>query len=254
MEEINKTLKKYENFKDTYIEGFIGIPKGVGGLKKNFYGSIRKFRKIHPNFKYSEKIPMLFYMHGSAGLSYGKKYKDAALKSGFLFFAPNSYELRDRPTYESPTSIKNYERVHKVRVAEVFYNIHQVLRELKFVDEKNIFLMGSSEGALAAAKYSGREFKGRIIAAYSCENGYYSKDFKIGARKKDPFLNIIGTHDQFFGEFSMFDKNKSGNCSKALLEYKNAKVVLLPKTKHNVIENRYTIPEVINFLKFWTKA
>ncbi len=85
------------------------------------------------------------------------------------------------------------------------------------------------------------------------ENGYYSRDFKIGARKKDPFLNIIGTHDQYFGKYSPYEENNNnGHCAMALLEFKNAKVVLLPKTKHNVIENKYTIPEVVNFLKFHT--
>lgn len=114
--------------------------------------------------------------------------------------------------------------------------------------------MGSSEGAHAVSKYKGNEFKGRIIAAYSCEKNYYSNDFKIGAKKKDPILNIIGTQDEYFSSYSKYEnKEVTGNCASALLKYKNAKVVILPKTKHNVIENQYTIPEVINFLKFHTK-
>ncbi len=70
--------------------------------------------------------------------------------------------------------------MHKVRQAEIFYNIKK-LKDLKFIDKNNIFLMGNSEGGLAAAAYKGREFRGRIVTAYSCENGYYSKDFKIGS-------------------------------------------------------------------------
>ncbi len=35
--------------------------------------------------------------------------------------------------------------------------------------------MGSSEGALAAAQYKGKDFKGRIVAAYAYENGYYMR-------------------------------------------------------------------------------
>ena len=163
------------------------------------------------------------------------------------------FKLKNRPTYTTPTKIKNYEAVHKVRITEIYYNIQQ-LKTLDFIDSKNIFLMGSSEGALAAANYSGNEFKGRIVAAYACENGYYSRDFKIGAKKKDPFLNIIGTHDEYFSSISKHNEKNTGHCANALLEFKNAKVVLLPKTKHNVVENQYTLHEVVNFLKFWTKS
>jgi hypothetical protein len=250
--EIKKTIKKYDNFEDTYKQGYIGLPKGFEGIKEPMFLTIKDFKKKFKSLKNKKKYPVLFYMHGSVGLAYGKKYKDAVLKENFIFFAPNSYRLKNRPTYKTPTKIQNYEQVHKVRVAEIFYNIKR-LKEFNFLDLKNIYLMGSSEGALAAAQYKGKEFKGRIVAAYACENGYYSRDFKIGARKKDPFLNIIGTHDQYFGKYSPYEENNNnGHCAMALLEFKNAKVVLLPKTKHNVIENKYTIPEVVNFLKFHT--
>ena len=251
MEEINKTLKKYDNFTDTFQYGYIGLPAGFQGIKKPLFMKIKEFKKKFINTS-MRPYPVLFFMHGSAGLSYGKQYKDAVLKEGFIFFAPNSYKLKNRPTYETPTKTKNYEAVHKVRLAEIYYNIAQ-LKKFNFLDLENIFLMGSSEGALAAAKYKGTEFKGRIVAAYACENGYYSRDFKIGAKKRDPFLNIIGTHDEYFSSLSTHDKDNTGHCANALLEFKNAKVVLLPKTKHNVIENPYTIPEVISFLNYWIK-
>ena len=251
MKHINKTLKKYDNFCDTFEYGYIGLPKGFQGNDKEEFINIKTFLKRYGKSNIKTTYPVLFYMHGSAGLAYGKKYKDAVLKEGFIFFAPNSYKLKNRPTYQTPTKTKNYEAVHKVRVAEIFYNIQELL-QFDCINKAQIFLMGSSEGALAAAKYRGKEFKGRIVAAYACENGYYSKDFSIGARKKDPFLNIIGTHDEYFSAKTKYDNNNTGHCANALLEFKNAKVVLLPKTKHNVIENTYTIPEVIQFLKLWT--
>lgn len=251
MKELKKTLKKYNNFEDTYKKGFIGIPKNFSNNNEAMILTLEEFKEKFSEAKITKNYPTLFYMHGSAGFSYGKQYCKALIDEGFIFFAPNSYELKNRPTYKTPTKIKNYEEVHKVRVAEVFYNINR-LKEFSFINKENIFLMGSSEGALAAAKYKGKEFKGRIVVAYACENGYYSRDFKIGAKKKDPFLNIIGTHDQYFSKYSKYeDKKVNGHCAMALLEYKNAKVVLLPKTKHNVIENPYTIYEVVNFLKFW---
>ncbi|RXJ87750.1 hypothetical protein [Arcobacter sp. CECT 8985] len=249
MSKIKKTIKKYNNFEETYKEAYIALPKGFEGIKEPLFLSIKKFKEKFNTFKNKQKYPVVFYMHGSAGLSYGKKYKDAIVDENYIFFAPNSFKLKNRPTYKTPDKLKKYEEVHKVRVAEIFYNIKK-LKEFDFIDFKNIFLMGSSEGALAAAKYSRNEFKGRIITAFACENGYYSNDFKIGAKKSDPFLNIIGTKDEFFSNNSKFEHNKvTGHCTNALLKYKNAKVVILPKTRHNVIENKYTIPEVLSFLK-----
>ncbi|AXX93371.1 hypothetical protein CPU12_08430 [Malaciobacter molluscorum LMG 25693] len=253
MKKIKKTINKYDNFEDTYKKAYIGLPKDFNGIKKPLFLTLDKFKKNHLNIKTKKKYPVLFFMHGSAGLAYGKKYKDEVLKENFIFFAPNSFKIKNRPTYKTPTKLKNYEQVHKLRLAEIFYNIKK-LKEFEFIDFNNIFLMGSSEGAHAVSKYKGNEFKGRIIAAYSCEKNYYSNDFKIGAKKKDPILNIIGTQDEYFSSYSKYEnKEVTGNCASALLKYKNAKVVILPKTKHNVIENQYTIPEVINFLKFHTK-
>jgi hypothetical protein len=115
--------------------------------------------------------------------------------------------------------------------------------------------MGNSEGALAAAAYTGKEFKGRVVVAYSCENGYYSKNFKIGAKKNEPFLNIIGTQDEYFSKNSQPNKNYEvqGHCTKALKKFPYAKVVILPQTRHDITKNIYVKNEITNFLKFWSK-
>lgn len=255
MSEIIKTLKKYDNFKDTYKYAYIGIPKGLGGLQKPFYGQFNKFLKLYPKFLPQNRLPCVLFMHGSKGLNKAETYRKWLVEAGFIFFAPNSFKIENRPTYKNPDKKASYEKVHKIRQAEIFYNIKK-LKDLEFIDKNNIFLMGNSEGGLAAAAYKGREFRGRIVTAYSCENGYYSKDFKIGAKKSDPFLNIIGTNDEFFSKNSIPNKEYKvqGHCTKALREHKNAKVILLPLTKHDITQNIYVKSDIINFLKLWSKA
>ncbi len=255
MKEILKTLNKYDNFKDTFKYAYIGLPKGFGGLKENYYGSLNKFKKKYPDFKTYEKLPLLIFIHGSAGLNKGVTYRKWIVENtGFIFFAPNSFKLKDRPTYGENEKIKTYEKVHKVRQAEIHYNLEK-LKEIPFIDQSQIFLMGNSEGGLAAAAYDKRRFKARIITAYSCENGYYSRDFKLGAKKNEPILNIIGTHDQFFSNDSKANEKHEvdGHCTKALMQHKNAKVIILPQTKHDITQNIYVKDEIIHFLKFWSK-
>ncbi|QKJ24267.1 hypothetical protein [Poseidonibacter lekithochrous] len=245
----------YDDFSKTYKSAFIGIPKGFGGLEEDYFGTLKKFKKLYPNFKAKNKIPTVLFMHGSAGLNKGVKYREWIVKEAkFIFFAPNSFIVKNRPTYETPTKLANYEKVHKFRQAEIHYNLEK-LQKISFIDINNIFLMGNSEGGLAAASFKGREFKGRIITAYSCENSYYSKNFEIGANKDEPFLNIIGTHDQYFANEAKAteDHEVQGHCTKALMKHKNAKVIILPQTKHDITTNIYVKDDIINFLKFWSK-
>lgn len=256
MIEIKKTIKKYENFYDTFKYAYVGLPKGFMGIKKPYFGQLYKFKKEFKNYnEYKEKFPLVLFIHGSKGLNKGTIYRKWIVEQGFIFISPNSLKIKNRPTYSTPDKLSSYEKVHKLRQAEIVYNLKSIL-EFNFIDKNNMFLMGNSEGGLAAAFYKGNEFKGRIVTAYSCENSYYSKDFKIGAKKKDPFLNIIGTHDEFFSEKSEPNKDHEvqGHCTKALKKYKNAKVVILAQTKHDITENIYVKDDIINFLRLWSKA
>lgn len=250
---IKETIKKYENFDDTYRYAYIGFPKGFGGIKKAFYGTFDEFNKKYPNVKVDKAYPTLLYMHGSSGLYKGDVYRKLVVeKLGFIFFAPNSYKIKNRPTYKSPTKEKKYNKVHKIRVAEINYN-HKKLKMLDYIDNKNIFLMGNSEGGLAVAIYNASSFRGRIVTAFSCESSYFYKNFKLGSKKSKPFLNIIGTHDEFFAKGSSLNKKYKvkGHGIDKLKNYTNAKVVILPKAKHDLTLNIYVKDEISSFLKLW---
>jgi dienelactone hydrolase len=252
---IKKTIKKYKNFKDTYKYAYVGFPKGFAGIKKAFFGSFDEFNKKYPNAKEERVFPTLLYMHGSSGLYRGEVYRKYIVEElGFIFFAPDSYKIKNRPTYKSPAKTSVYTKVHKIRVAEIDYN-HKKLKKLNFVDNKNIFLMGNSEGGLAVAIYKASSFNGRIVTAFSCESSYFYKNFKLGSKKDKPFLNIIGTHDEFFAKGTVLNKKYKvkGNGIERLKNYKNAKVVILPKAKHDLTTNIYVKDEILNFLKLWSR-
>jgi hypothetical protein len=252
-----KIISKHHDFKNSFLDAYIGIPQGIGGLEKCYFGTLRRFRKLYPHFHCNTKTPTVFFMHGSAGLKKGATYRKWIVTfNKFIFFAPNSMKISNRPCYTNPATHKEYEKVHNFRQAEIYYNLKH-MEELSFIDTDNLFLMGNSEGGLAVAIFKDRIFKGRIITAYSCENGYYSKDFKLGISKKEPVLNIIGTHDEYFAKDAKTTKKYDeveGHCTKALFKYPKAKVTLLPKTKHDITLNPYVKYEVISFLKLWSKS
>lgn len=256
LKKYKEIIKSFEDFSNSYKHAYIGIPKSFGGLEENYYGTLKKFKKLYPNFEAFNKIPTVLFMHGSAGLRKGATYRKWIVEEAkFIFFAPNSFKITNRPTYENPAKISTYEKVHKFRQAEIHFNLKK-LQNISFIDINNIFLMGNSEGGLAAASFKGRDFKGRIITAYSCENGYYSKNFELGAKINEPILNIIGTHDEYFANDSKPNEEHEvdGHCTKALRKYKNAKVIILPQTKHDITTNIYVKEDIINFLKLWSKV
>jgi hypothetical protein len=77
----------------------------------------------------------------------------------------------------------------------------------------------------------------------------------LGSRKDEPFLNIIGTHDEFFAKKSSLNKayKVKGHGIDKLKNYKNAKVVILPKAKHDLTTNIYVKDEILSFLKLWSR-
>lgn len=247
-------MKNYTGFENTFNEGFIGIPAGVAGLAEPFYGSLKEAKEKLPDaFKSAKKLTTVFYMQGSGEFSKGVIFRKWITgEGGYVFFAPNSHQGKGRPTYSTPAPKKVYEKVHEYRQAEIKYAVSR-LSEIPFIDTSKIFLMGNSEGAFAAARYAGNEFKARIVLSWTCEPGYYTDCPKVGSSYKNhPFLNIVGRDDAFFGKSSHFNKNyhnnNEGHCGDALYRYKNAKVVLLPNTGHNVMLNPFTKPEILSFI------
>jgi dienelactone hydrolase len=249
----NKTAKEYPNFFDSFKKAYIGIPKGVLGRAEPFYGTYQEALIKIPNLKkYTKKLPTVVYMQGSGNFESGELFRKWITQAGYIFFAPNTYTSPKRPRYHSPVPKDIYEKVHAYRQAEIDLFIKS-LSQLPFVDKKRMFLMGFSEGALASARYSGDEFVGRIILGWGCEANYYTDYPKIGAKKSDPILNIIGRDDKYFGKQNPWSRayHNEGNCADGLFDFDNAKVVILPNTGHKIANNPFVKDEILNFLKMF---
>jgi len=96
-----------------------------------------------------------------------------------------------------------YNKVYHVRRAE----LHFVLSRLPpLAHQLGVVIMGCSEGAMTVARFDdqryGRMIVGRVLAAYSAEFCYMhssQEEALLGGQKNVPTLNLIGTHDEYFG-------------------------------------------------------
>ena len=229
---IEAALKQYPDFENTFNRGFIGIPTGVSGLSEPFYSTLEEAKEILPDvFQSDKKLTTVFYMEGSGKFSKGVIFRKWITgEAGHVFLAPDSYQGKGRPTYSTPAPKELYEKVHQYRQAEINYAVSR-LNELPFVDQTKMFLMGNSEGGFAAARYTGSEFKARIVLSWACESGYYTDYPHLGSLpEKHPFLNIVGREDKFFGKYSLLNKNQNndGHCANTLSRYKYAKLFYYP--------------------------
>ena len=235
--------------KNSYHKAFIGIPKKYTKCNMDIYDTLNNI-----NFKQvlnlTTNIPIIFYLSGSAGFTKGETYRKWIVKNtNCIFFSPNTLEITNRPFYNDNSSIEQYEKVHNIRQKEISFNIKKLL-EFSWINKNKIFLMGNSEGALAAGIFKDYNFCARLLLAWNCQAGYYKKTVKIGAKKDTPILSIIGTDDEYFSKNSKKNKNYNitGNCIKKLKNFTDVKNIILSNTKHNLLNNKYVKNEIISFI------
>ena len=95
----------------------------------------------------------------------------------------------------------------------------------------------TSEGATAVARYTGREFAGRIIYSWSCEDNYFVQAHATALPDDRPVLNVMSSTDVFFSPSNSWLGNAmaTGHCGAALKANKQASVVLIPGAPHTLM-------------------
>jgi len=242
---------KYPSFCNTWNRAFVGFPRKPFHIDEDFLGSMQEAGSL---VAAPDSVPAVIHAHGSGPFA-DQVFQKSITAAGYLFIAPNSHATEGRPKHDIPqSSMEVYEAVHAIRQAEISYAVEKVLA-FPFVDKVNIFLVGSSEGGLATARYPGPEFKGRVVMGWTCEAGYFTAHPEIGAHPKDPFLNIVGYHDEYFGVEAPASAGRSiiGNCARALAKggFENSKVIIYPDGPHNNRHHQYIVSDVIGFLDYW---
>lgn len=198
------------------------------------------------------QVPVVVFMHGSSGLGLKAigEWQRWLAAMGIASMAPDSFGLKHRMTYSSPIDKANYEKVHALRASEIALTV-QALRQLPWADPAKWVLAGTSEGSVPVARYTGKEFMGRILFAWGCEDNYFVESHQTAIPDDQPVLNIISSTDPYFSPSNSWigNPNATGHCGAALKNNKKASMVLIPGGPHTVLMFPQAKGPVEGFLK-----
>lgn len=198
------------------------------------------------------QVPVVVFMHGSSGLGLKAigEWQRWLAGMGIASIAPDSFGLKNRMTYSSPIDKANYEKVHALRASEIGLTV-QALRQLPWADPAKWVLAGTSEGSVPVARHTGKEFMGRILFAWGCEDNYFVESHQTAIPDDQPVLNIISSSDPYFSPSNSWigNPNAAGHCGAALKNNKKASVVLIPGGPHTVLMFPQAKGPVEGFLK-----
>ena len=208
------------------------LPASVTGAEM-FVGSYRNA----PN-EARNRVPVVVFLHGSSGLGLKaiNEWQRWLASLGVASFAPDSFGLAERVTYSSPVDKAVYEKMHTLRMSEIGMAL-QALQTAPWADSKRLILAGTSEGAVAVARYPGNEFAGKIIYSWSCENNYFVTSHASAWQAGQPVLNVMSSTDVYFSQSNSWLGNPAakGHCADELKGNTKASVVLIPGAPHTLM-------------------
>lgn len=191
-------------------------------------------------------VPTVLFMHGCTGLRNLEPLK-ALAKAGFAVIAPDSFARRFRPLQCRPSERSGGENiyVYDFRLAEVSYGLHR-MSALPWIDSGRMFLMGVSEGGVAAALYRGEEFRARVITQWTCHGRPFVRGLEAGPG--EPVLAIVRSHDPWYD--SARTRDQQGDCGRFFKETRSsASLVLDGGSKHDVFDEPSVVRKIVEFLR-----
>jgi len=194
-------------------------------------------------------LPTVVYLHGCKGITGNDTGWAAQLTAaGYAVVMPRSFARKYRPTNCEPsTHTAGWSpEVHDMRQEEIAYTLAK-LRELSWIDQRNVFLMGHSEGGLAVALWHGGEFRGHIISSWTCSNRSWPAHDGIWAPARIPVLAISFTSDPWYKGTYM-----EGSCEAKFGGRKFARQVAIPGPGHFTWQEQEARDAVTDFLRTHT--
>ena len=187
----------------------------------------------------SGQAPVVVFLHGSSGLNPQLGYEEWQLwlaRQGIASFMFDGMQLENRLTYQSPADKDVYEKIHALRASEIGIAL-DALGQCAWADKRKLFLAGTSEGGVAAARYDGDAFMAKMIYSWSCEDNYFVEVHRTST-KPIPLLNIMSSTDKYYSQANPFLGNAqaTGNCQATFGgAQEHVQVVLLPDAPHTLI-------------------
>lgn len=184
-----------------------------------------------------KKIPLVIYLHGCAGFDdYARQDFNFLLSNGYAVLAPLSFARKYKPQSCDPKNNEGglHRGVLDFRLAEASY-AHRAANSLPWVDKRNIFMMGFSEGGITAAQYRHGGLAGRIILGWTCCNNVWPEYSGISGPQDEPILAVVASNDPWFSNPWTY-----GHCGSWMSSRQNAESVVVNVNFHHV----QSLPEV----------
>jgi len=177
------------------------------------------------------KIPAAIYLHGCAGISSeAYNYKKLMLSQGYAVFMPDSYA---RPGREKLCGKGGMSARVDMRHAEVRAAL-KAIRQLPWIDQKRLVLMGFSEGGNATDNWYSDDFAGLIVLGSACTSSGGSPS----APERVPVLAIVGEIDEY---------RPGLNCT-ITRSVGGSKSIVIPRANHWISHHDITQNAIKEFL------
>ncbi len=116
-------------------------------------------------------VPVVVFMHGCTGIwtSDTPAWVSFLASHGYAVVAPDSFARPGRLSNCDPRTLTTgrVPDVQRLRYEEIAYALARV-RELPWADRDRVFLMGHSEGGVAASLWDRPGFRGVIVSGWPC--------------------------------------------------------------------------------------
>ena len=204
------------------------------------------------SFAHGKKFPTVVFLHGCSGIGKGTHTRINFLAAnGYAVIAPPSMAREKYPQSCDRENLRSglYRDTLKMRQFDAGYAIEKT-KMLAWVDTRRVYLVGLSEGGIAAAtfrsEYGKASVRARVVEAWTCHAGW--DEYRgINAPADEPVLTLVASEDPWFqtpttrGECTGF--LDPGNGSKSVV-YTEADL----RQRHALLEDERVQAEVLEFL------
>ena len=193
-----------------------------------------------------KKYPVIIYLHGCTGIDSNHDIRWARFLAdqNFLVVMPDSMARPNRksncdPKLQGGTNV--FPQAYEYRQQEITYVKDQISKS-PWWDQKNIFLMGHSEGGIATAQSRHGGFNGLIISGWTCTHRNAPGFDGIKSPKEIPALAVAFLDDSWRkGKFN------EGRCANKA-DGRSLVQIDLEGREHGTFDSRAARDAVIKFL------